>query len=374
MSRLATLFGILASLASLVPASAQAPATVAATAPATRPARRMVLPPGFVRIEVGQRVAVAEPADESWLREALAQIAPATRPSTMPADLVRNLTDRREELIGRMTEELALPDPSAATALIDDRLLPTAREYAELQIPVIYLVTTRDRLKALLKGGWEDPHFRYNRAADDIIGDDTVNLTIHRPMDDVVVPVLYEPAADDAARRKELEQVMPPTERTLAMSVAVRSQVDLQLALGHFVEETVLAPLKLGRDRQWFAQGVAGLLSIHYLALVNGMSPDTLYRDFTFEHPRNPVKSAPIDLSHPIDVNDLRPQYVPLYEAAMRRKATRVVHDWLEIAPPDALPKTITALREKPPQTAEELLKTIERAGGISVAEDVKPK
>src|SRR6476469_9493382 len=58
--------------AAATPAPAPAPAP-AASAPATQPRFELTPPPGFVKIIVGDRMAVADKSDEAWVREVLTQ-------------------------------------------------------------------------------------------------------------------------------------------------------------------------------------------------------------------------------------------------------------------------------------------------------------
>src|SRR5438067_3806054 len=71
--------------------------TTSATGPATtrRVRWQMTPPPGFVKISVGDRTAICDPADEAWVKAALTAAAPATKPTTMPGELIQRVTDRR---------------------------------------------------------------------------------------------------------------------------------------------------------------------------------------------------------------------------------------------------------------------------------------
>jgi hypothetical protein len=60
----------------------------------------------------------------------------------------------------------------------------------------------------LLKRGWTDPHFHYNRVSDDVNFSPDLRLTDDREMDDMIMPVLYTPASTPEERRKTLAQVM----------------------------------------------------------------------------------------------------------------------------------------------------------------------
>ena len=79
-------------------------------------------------------------------------------PSTMPSDVVDRLNERRDILKARIAGDLSLKDTGLIDQLIDKTMIPQA-ELNELQPPIFYLVTTRDRIKQLLKAGWSDPRF-----------------------------------------------------------------------------------------------------------------------------------------------------------------------------------------------------------------------
>src|SRR5215468_2245977 len=75
--------------------------TTTTTGPATtqRVRWQMTMPSGFVKVVAGDRVAICDPADESWVKTALADAPPATKPSTMPADLIQRVVDHRAALV-----------------------------------------------------------------------------------------------------------------------------------------------------------------------------------------------------------------------------------------------------------------------------------
>src|SRR5436190_16952581 len=48
----------------------------------------LIMPPGFEKVTVAGHTALCEPNDREWVKKTLEQIKPATRPTTMPADLL----------------------------------------------------------------------------------------------------------------------------------------------------------------------------------------------------------------------------------------------------------------------------------------------
>src|SRR5947209_7832742 len=93
-------------------AQTTAPTSAPATGPATtRRARwELVLPPGFVKLSVGDHLAICDAADEPWVKEALSSTTAATRPTTMPADLITRLNSHRPALLKQMTSDFGLSD------------------------------------------------------------------------------------------------------------------------------------------------------------------------------------------------------------------------------------------------------------------------
>src|SRR5690349_20450201 len=61
-------------------------------AAASQPARKaLTVPPGFRLTSMVGRSVVCESENVRWIQQTLLTLAPATRPSTMPVDLVKNL-------------------------------------------------------------------------------------------------------------------------------------------------------------------------------------------------------------------------------------------------------------------------------------------
>src|SRR4051794_35057950 len=249
------------------PTSAPAPATTQ-----TAPRRQLVMPAGFHRVTAGSRVALCEDADHAWVQRVLTESKPATQPTTMPGDLVKMLGERRELLKGRITADLSLLDPGAVDKLIDQTLLPQAKKLQQLQVPVFYLVSTRDRLRDLLKSGWEDPRFYYNRAADDVAYDLELRLSVDRPMDDMVMPAVYPADTVANARETYLANVVRRNELSVADAVSRQVQVATQIAMIEFIHQQSIAPLKLKADQEWFGLGVEQVLGCRYMADLTGGS------------------------------------------------------------------------------------------------------
>ena len=175
----------LALICALAFALGAAPAPTTTSAPSTRPIpprRQMVMPPGFHKVTVGSRTALCEDPDQAWVQRVLAETKPATQPTTMPSTLVKMLSDKRALLKGHIIADLGLNDGKLVDKLIDETLIPQAKRMQDLRVPVFYLVCTKQRLRELVKGGWEDPRFYYNRAADEVFHDPRPRLFDDRPL------------------------------------------------------------------------------------------------------------------------------------------------------------------------------------------------
>ena len=73
-------------------------------APATQPAasepsyHAAVISPGFHAIAANNHTVFCQPQDDQWIQSALKSHAPATRPTTMPSDLVARIAQKRGQV------------------------------------------------------------------------------------------------------------------------------------------------------------------------------------------------------------------------------------------------------------------------------------
>src|SRR4051812_12627945 len=110
---------LIALVGTLALSSRAEPAPVPST---TAPARyEMVMPPGFEKVTVGSHVALCKPADLEWVKKGLAETKPATRPTTMPADVLKRTTQNRAEVVKQMVTDLGLADDKDVNALFDEK-------------------------------------------------------------------------------------------------------------------------------------------------------------------------------------------------------------------------------------------------------------
>ena len=356
-----------------IPALAQpAPATSPAT---TTPARyAFPIPPGYERITGGGHTAVCTPEDAPWVRKALESVKPATRPTTMPSDLLRRLGESRAALIKQMTADLALPDDKVPTEFVDGKLTDTLRKLNNVQVPIIFFVITRDKLRDLTKTGWGEPRFRYNRAAEAASYDDNVMVSIDRPMDDSPLPAFYEPNHTPEQRVENLAKGITTFEGQLSNLISQQSQTGVFNLFAQHLGEKHFEPLKLPRDQQWLISGIASFLSAKYSALITNIPRENWLRGLVFENPQTMLASDPIDLLNPVPESAMKPAAVPFYTQAMRRKSTVAIIKLVQAGGEGAIPQSLIALVKNKPATGKDLVAVVQKATGVDLSKSLGPQ
>lgn len=350
------------------------PASQPATQPVQRPRHVMKIPPGFHKVEAGFRVVLCEPADDAWVKAAINDTPPTTMPTTMPADVIDQLKNRRQILKARIAGDLSLPDTKLVDDLIDKTMIPQASKLNDVQPPIFYLVATRERIRDLLKAGWTDPNFHYNRVSDDVHFTPDLRLSDDRPMDDMVMPVLYKPEQSPAERQKSLAAVMQSNEAAVVTAFSRRCQLVAQLAIIDFIQKQAIEPLKLKDDQQWLGLGMQAVLSAKYLRDLLGVSEHELLDRMTRDNTSNPIRPEAVDLLKPANRDDMRPEWVPLYGDSFRVKSARVVRAWSDRCGESAIATTLAAMRKNPPADGPALLKLIQVTTGVDLTNDVRAR
>jgi hypothetical protein len=362
---------LLIALVVAVHARAQQGAPAAASTQPVAPRYQVVVPPGYERITAGGQTALCLPADASWVRQALGQVKPATRPTTAPADLLRRVTENRAAVVKQMVADLGLADDKEPNRLFDEKLIPTLRKMDEMRPPVFFLVSTRDQLRELVAGGWGEPRFRYNRAAGEVAYDDRISLTIDRPMDDIVLAATYAAADPPDARAKRLAADVQQVVNSLAARIAAEAVPAAFNQVGQHLDEKYFVPFKLRRDQVWLGMGANGYFACKYAAQLTGRSKEELLRAMTYEDRRFPVSAAPIDLTRPAEESTLKPGAVPHYNQAMRRKAVAILMRWVEKAGEPSVTKVLVAVRQRLPEDGAALVKLIQNLAGVDLSKDL---
>jgi len=330
------------------------------------------LPPGFIKVSVGARQAFTEPANEAWVKEVLTQTGPATRPSTMPSDLAEKIKSARPEITQKLITELGITDKALIDKSFEERMIPTLGRYENFTPPLYMLVCSNLKLKEIVKGGWTNPRFYYNRALDDVAFSTSLALNIDQPMDDQVLPVLYPDTADEAKKRETLTQAVSGVEASLLRSMSDDAQNGLQMAIAALVGENVIVPLDLKPGQEWLGFGISDFYSYGCATQIIGVEFDQVLKSLTTPNPNNPIRGDMIDLIHPTPANQLRKEAAPYYVDAMRRKSDRVFAQWMKDAPQGSLLKLIEAIKTQKPADGEALLKIVQDVSGVDLSGSLK--
>ena len=341
-----------------------------ASAPAsTQPAppRKITMPPGFKNLQVSGRNMLVEPADEAWVSEAVKKIQPTTKPATLPATLLQKLTAQRTALLTEVARDLALKDLTAAAKTYDLDLVAPIRQLDTYRPPVYYLVASPDRMAALLRSGWSDPHFYYNRAADAVSFNPQGMLTTDRPEDESIFPASYDPKATPDKKAESVTNTIKVAEGSIQNAIEDRARTLVGAQLAGIIHTQGVEPLKLKEDQQWFGLGVASVLSAKYASMITGDARPELMKMLTAENPVNPIPMSAVDLLHPLNVKDMRQDMLPAYFDAVRRKSTRAAQAMVDKSGDAAIPKAITAIRDKQPADGAALVKIVQEVSGVDL-------
>jgi hypothetical protein len=349
-------------------ADATAPAAAPTSAPA--PPRKVTIPTGFKVVTVNNRKAICEPADEAWVATALGKAQATTRPSTRPTQIVAKLMEQRTPLLQQLARDLALADLTAPAAQYDKDLVAAEKSLEAYKPDVYYLVITPDRLAAIIKAGWSDPHFYYNRAADSVQFNPAGSMPLDRPQDDVLFPAPYD--TDDAPEKRGdgLAATVGSTEALMLAYLEIKGRTTVGATFAQMANEYGVKPLALKEDQQWFGLGIASILSAKYAAAITQEQAADLMDTLTMEHPANPLKTSAIDLLRPQDPNLMRDEAKPAYYDAVRRKSARAVRELMDKGGEQALPKAIMEIRTSKPADGPALVEAIKKATGV----DLTPK
>lgn len=329
-------------------------------------------PKGHVRVEAAGRMVIL-PADlADAAPDILDSIKPPELPTTIPADLVTRLRDRRQTIIDRIARDLLIDNHQPIEAFYDDQLLPALQRYEAFQPSITYLWSSRDRVKAALKSGWSHPQFYYNRAADEVMIRARLDLDLEAADASLLLPALYDADATPDQRREILITAVQDAERGLAGELANRAQLQVHTVFAEFIDESLASTLDQP-DQRWLRFGLAGALAANYASLVTDIEPIAFIRVVASDPPRTPIHARGVDLLDPTPESDLREQYVQPYHHAMRRKSTAIIFDWITQSDETAVPDTLQAIRNRHPVDGNALVEIIRDITGIDLTEKLKP-
>jgi hypothetical protein len=348
------------------------PETPPATAPTAPPRHEAKLPPGFQRIDLEGREFMVDPADQPWITSAVQNLTPATMPTTMPSDLIERLQAKRPLLHRRIVADLGLT-VAEVDEYLDQRLKPFLQSMDELHPPIVYLVVTPQRLKEIMRAGWTDPRYYYNRAADDVSFSTVVNLSLDGPGDDMVVPLFYDDRKPPEERQQMLTREMHKTEVGILNAFSQRSQTMVMVGLVELVSSKGLNEMNFTDDQEWFGVGAAGVLAGRYASELIGLDEQRLLDDMSRPDPRNPMRPGTIDLLRPTPLSEVRPQWLEAYTDAFRRRSMQAVRTLTDRAGEDAIGKVIAAMKQSRPADGPALVQLIQQTTGVDMTAELRP-
>lgn len=357
------------------------PVNVPGIAPATAPSAAHVwqAPPGFERVHVNGHAAFCEPADRSWVTQALSRAA-APQPDPAHAQTVARITAVRGALAGAIAKDLGL-DGRAAGDVLDVRVLPAVRKLQDIRPPVVLLVVTRERLTTLLRNRPEwVPRWYYGSVYRPSVSvEDEIPVWTTNAMDETVLPATYAPDETPSARANALAAGVEQLDAKFTRKVAEQITPTLFTTFLDFIRDEQVEPLKLTPDQAWLGIGLAIYLAAKYTAAASNATLEQLLAVIAQEPPNFPVPARSVDLRRPLvvagpsrdepyrssDEASLRKELVPYYANSMGRKATGVVALWVKAAGDDAIPKTLAALRANRPADGAGLVRLIRDRTGF---------
>ncbi|HEX4056448.1 MAG TPA: hypothetical protein VHX86_19475 [Tepidisphaeraceae bacterium] len=342
-------------------------ATGAAAQSATAPApHKAQVPPGFVVVKAGGRSVFCEPRDQAWVQDTLASIAPATRPTTMPSDIVTRTQQHRKELVDQMMRDLDLTDGKPIDELLDNKLLPALQRIGAVNPTIFYLVATHQKLIDLMEAGWTDPRFHYNRYAQDVSYTPSAILSPDKPIDDLVWWVEVRDGDNAATRRDALVADVRFFEAELINHNSLAAENEAEHDFEQFIHDKVFAPLKLPRREDWFDFAGSNMFAIKYAAMVTGI-PRRTWTEQLIGRPGQKRPFLQLDLINTMDPATIRPEYLGAYDRMLVLKGSVVIDSWLGSVGDDALAKVLPTLRSHPPQTQQELIDDVKKATGYDL-------
>jgi hypothetical protein len=314
---------------------------------------------------------VVEAKDKAWIERAVLAAQPATRPSTMPADVVATIRRLHSELEQGLSSDLDV-DKAVVSNWIDKTLIPNLEEFDNSPAEIVGLVTTKERMKQELAAGWETPALRYDRGKNEVYPSTTIVLSDDIDSAEALWPLLYDGAKPEEDRVRELTKVWEGIDAMSQRAKAQRGQFLLQAMLLKFVGEEVMAGYKLGADQEWLAVGVAGDTTAKYLSMLTGL-PRRAIVEAMISDRRAYIRSGSVDLLHPMSPASMRQEAILPYTDAFRRKSVKVVDELILRGGEEAVPKVLRAVKEKKPGDGKALAGLIKEVTGVEVEGWLRP-
>jgi hypothetical protein len=362
----------------LTPAGAQVTGGFSTTSPpaaTTPPAPRHVATPpaGLHALKVGDRTFFCEPAEDDWIKQAVAIIKPPARPTTMPSDMISNITQRGPEVAKEILTDFAATDAKPVNDILNGKLTDQLKKLDTLKPVICYMPVSRTKLNNVLKAGWTDPRYRYVPVADQFTYATDIKLSLDAPMDDQVIWMEIADAQTADDKKTKLVSTVQDFENRYADGESLLSQVDTRSALVSFLNTQYMEPLKLPVSAQWFGNAVAEVYSLKYTSVLSGVPRLQMTVGLLRDDPHNPLQPMAINLLNPMDTSVLRPEVVPLYNQAAVRKGSAIVVNWITQNGDGVLAKTLPSMRAIPLTDPADLAKRIKDATGFDATKLMVP-
>ncbi|HUB25010.1 MAG TPA: hypothetical protein VL992_06240 [Tepidisphaeraceae bacterium] len=333
----------------------------------------VLIPPGMKLVQVGDKGALCSPAIEDAVRQGLENVGPATRPSTMPTDLLTRLASQRSSLIAEMKSDLNVPEDVSA-AFIDGKLKKAIQEMAAINPRCYVFVGSEDELNAAEKAGWHAPLFYYNRLADRTFFKPQVVISTQSKPDDIVVWSEPTPDNSPASVTDSVAKAMRQLDDGLQENISRSAMGAIDLVIQEFIADNVARPLKLPTGEQWFGRGVIMAMGIKYTSEITGIWRASLQNELAAERGSHFILASQLDLLNGFDPSSIKPEYLPYYDDAVSRKASRVIESLTAKAGDEAVGKILTALKSGLPPDNLALVALITKLTGVDVTNDLLPQ
>jgi|GEM_PF-1269402 len=347
------------------------PSPTATTLPTTR--YTLIMPDGMQVVTAAGRKAICPPEISAAVTKAIIAVPPATRPTTMPSDLLATLDKLHQTFLDQLTGDLSLPQDKVSEFL-DKTWKHALEEWANVHPDVYTIVCTQAQLTAVVRAGWHAPLFHYNVLAAQTMYTPRVTVPIGGQMDDVVMWAEIQPKASDDDIALAVNKTVGDYERLFPQSESRNAMLRSQDLLIRFMYDNSIAPMKLPESQSWFGMGVMGAMSAKYTSELVGVPRSTLAVALSSDNPNNPVRSAPLDLLHGIDPSIIRPEYLAPFRDAISRKAAGALQKVLNHSGDSVLPKIFAAIKASPPATNLDLVKMIKDISGVDISSDLAPQ
>lgn len=348
--------------------AAPAAAPAAATSPTTKP---LGTPPGFEKVTVGNHTVLCEPNDVAWVKTALGNVKEPEKPKddknptlASPAEMLKNLPEKRPNLVKQMTSDLGL-DEKAVNAYIDEKIVPEIKKFENVKVPVQYLVTSPEKLKKVVKAGWGEPRFRLNIVANAVAFDNALSFSIDKPMEEQILVAFYDDKDDNVAQRTTgLTNFIQGQDAQIQFRLSLAATGSVFGEYSKWIEKTIFEPLKLQADQKWFQNGVTSFTSAKYAALTTGVDRRAFLSELINEDQLSAslFSRSAVNLYKPDDPSKMNPVMKEIYEAQGKRKATLVVASMVETQGDSSIPDALKAIVKEKPATGEAMVQTISKA------------